>query len=119
EGYLGTVALSPATYVVDMLLGGMSKGGNSSSGSRGGKDDIDRNVIKYPGYLPYLPLAVERANPAFHSTLLSPTMQKRVQLGKAKQLCTNALMGLTFDLYANKGPLVNTSGGLAHDTPYM
>ncbi|KAL3959339.1 hypothetical protein ACCO45_007501 [Purpureocillium lilacinum] len=98
EGYLGTVALSPATYVVDMLLGGMSKGGDGSSGGK--DDDIDRNVIKYPGYLPYLPLAVERANPAFHSTLLSPTMQKRVQLGKTKQLCTNALMGLTFDLPA-------------------
>ncbi|KAJ6440189.1 prolyl aminopeptidase (secreted protein) [Purpureocillium lavendulum] len=146
-GYLGTVALSPATYVVDMLLGGM--GGNSSNGSNSGSNsnsnknngnknngnksngnknngnsteyggDIDRNAIKYPGYLPYLPLAVERANPDFRSTLLSSTLRKRVQLATAKQLCTNALMGLTFDLYANGGPLVNASGGLAHDTPYM
>ncbi|UNI19472.1 hypothetical protein JDV02_005654 [Purpureocillium takamizusanense] len=127
EGYLGSVALSPATYVVDMFLGGLTKGGagnssnsnNTGGGGGDGGSGIDRNVIKYPGYLPYLPLAVERANPAFRSTLLSATMRRRVQLAEAKQMCSNALMGLTFDLFANDGPLVNTTGGIAHDAPYM
>lgn len=93
--YLGTVALSPATHVVDMLLD---------------------NAVTFPGYLPYLPLAVQRANPGYTETMLGEALRRRVAMAQAAQLCTNALMGLTFDL--GREDLVSPAG-VERDAPYL
>lgn len=95
--YLGTVAMAPATYPVSMML-----------------DNI--NHIEFPGYLPYLKLAAERAIPGFVGTMLSPIMRKRVEMAERFQLCASSLAGLTLDL--GRKDLINSTG-VAHDAPIL
>ncbi|PHH93356.1 hypothetical protein CDD83_5910 [Cordyceps sp. RAO-2017] len=89
--YLGTVALAPATYIIDMLLKRM--------------DGVD-----HPNYLPYLTVGVEAANPQYHETLLSETLRRRIAMAKEAQLCTMAFMGLTADLRGNAKAIVSMEG---------
>ncbi|KAM4065810.1 secretory lipase domain-containing protein [Hirsutella rhossiliensis] len=90
--YLGTVALAPATYAVDMVLRGLDEGAEHSA------------------FLPYLPLAVHRANASYHETLLSDTMRRRVRLAETAQLCNSAVLALTDDLKGQRDQLVSLPG---------
>lgn len=75
--YLGTVAMAPATYVVDMFLDNLASG------------------AQFAGYLTFLPFAVERGIPGFRTTFLGKTMEKRVELAKKLQVCITGMFALT------------------------
>lgn len=101
--YLGTVALAPATYVVDMAIAGLAsvvEGENAAS------------VAALVGYAPYLALALQRAQPSYDLAVLSPTMRKRIAVANQAQTCTTALMGLTIDLKATD---IISQQGIAKD----
>lgn len=91
--YLGTVALAPATYIIDMLMGKYSE-------------------VDFSGYLSFLPIAAERALPGYNASFLSDVMRKRIELATKAQLCIAGMLALPADL--NKTQLVSPDG-LAKD----
>ncbi|KAJ6786731.1 hypothetical protein PWT90_01987 [Aphanocladium album] len=82
--YLGTVALAPATYVVDMLL-----------------DSLAEPTASLAGYLPFIPFALERgvsSPPSFEgSSLVGPAMKLRLRLAERAQLCIAGMFSLAAD----------------------
>ncbi|KHN97975.1 uncharacterized protein MAM_04364 [Metarhizium album ARSEF 1941] len=78
-GYLGTVAISPATHVVDMLL---------------------KNLTDYPipSFVTVVPEVVGRAVPSYDRTFLTPRAQGRVDLARNAQVCFASQIGLAEDL---------------------
>lgn len=87
--YLGTVALAPATYIVNMLLGNI---GN----------------VDFAGYLSFLPIAAERAIAGYTPSFLADAMKKRVELAETAQLCISGMLALPADLKADQ--LVSKDG---------
>ncbi|OAQ71357.1 prolyl aminopeptidase (secreted protein) [Pochonia chlamydosporia 170] len=78
-GYLGTVALSPATYVVDMFL-----------------KRFDQYPV--PGLVTVLPESIRRAIPSYNSTFLARPAQRRYELAEKAKVCFASRLGLTMDL---------------------
>ncbi|KFG81501.1 hypothetical protein MANI_026533 [Metarhizium anisopliae] len=89
--YLGTVAMAPATYIIDMLRG---------------------PGVDFTGYLSFLPFAAKRALPGYQPAFLSDVMSRRLELAETAQLCINGMLGLTLDL--DKEQLFSAAG-LAKD----
>lgn len=82
SSYLGTVAMAPATYVVDMFL-----------------DNL--NGTQFAGYLTYLPFAVQRGVPGFNTSFVGKVMQKRVELAEKLQVCLRGMFALTAGIAKN------------------
>ncbi|EGX88095.1 hypothetical protein CCM_09231 [Cordyceps militaris CM01] len=91
--YLGTVALAPATRIVDMAVAGFL---DSSAGSGG--DDADTGGGGFASYAPSLAIGLQRYQPSYNLTLLGPTMRRRMAIAERAQTCATALAGLTLDL---------------------
>lgn len=84
--YLGTVALAPVSYVVDMFLG-------------------NKDGIEFSSYAPYVPIAVESVTPGYTEIFLTDIVRKRVDLATKKQLCIDGMLSLPVDL--TRDQLVN------------
>ncbi|KGQ11696.1 hypothetical protein BBAD15_g2567 [Beauveria bassiana D1-5] len=114
-GYLGTVAIAPATYAADQIyaaavngLSGGGGGGNSSSSSSKGGAGV--------GFLPLIPTAVQRVIPSYNESILSPTLRSRVAMAEEAQLCLEGVLGLTLDL--GLADVVSVAGAL-RDRPTL
>ncbi|KAJ3498645.1 hypothetical protein NLG97_g974 [Lecanicillium saksenae] len=86
--YLGTVALAPATHIIDMAIAGLT--------DPSGGDDSDSGG--YASYAPSLAVGIQRYDPSYKLTLLSPKMRQRMAVAEKAQTCATALAGLTLDL---------------------
>ncbi|KAM3513872.1 hypothetical protein MY11210_002500 [Beauveria gryllotalpidicola] len=108
-GYLGTVAIAPATYAADQIyaaaVDGLSGGGNSSSKGSAGV-----------GFLPLIPTAVQRVIPSYNESILAPTLRSRVAMAEDAQLCLEGVLGLTLDL--GLADVVSVAGAL-RDRPTL
>ncbi|KAK5998920.1 hypothetical protein PT974_01304 [Cladobotryum mycophilum] len=102
--YLGTVALAPATHIVDMFYDGLV-----TMATRNGTDGL--SVV---GYTPYLALAYQRVYTSYNLTILGPRLRQRMNMANEAQLCTTAFMGLTLDL--DDEQLISTEG-VKNDRP--
>ncbi|KAF9631079.1 Lipase secreted [Lasiodiplodia theobromae] len=88
--YIGTVALAPATKVVDMAHAAIAN-------ALANPDDI--HASSAASLLPLLAQAVQRVFPSFNaSALLGPVLAARMALADAAQLCASGVLGLTLDL---------------------
>jgi pimeloyl-ACP methyl ester carboxylesterase len=92
SNYLGTVALSPATYIIDMLLESL-------------KDGVTESL---KGYLTFLPFAIERGLPSFNGTLVAAPMRERIRLAERMQVCIDGMFSMTSGL--NETELVDMQG---------
>ncbi|KAJ6437366.1 prolyl aminopeptidase (secreted protein) [Purpureocillium lavendulum] len=80
SGYVGTVAIAPATYIVDMMLGNWDS-------------------YPSPGFAAFLPESVRRVFPSYKgSSILTDLMQSRMALAEKAQMCVGAMLGLSSDL---------------------
>ncbi|UNI24876.1 hypothetical protein JDV02_010595 [Purpureocillium takamizusanense] len=96
SGYVGTVAIAPATYVVDMLLGGYDS-------------------LPYADFVPLLPELVRRVTPSYNgSTILTDQMESRMALAEEAQMCVGGTLGMVADL--SKGQILSRER-LARDWP--
>lgn len=95
--YLGTVALSPATYIIDILMDSVA-------------------VQGFLGYLLFLPIAAKQVLHSYQETLLSATMRKRLQLAEKAQLCMLGMLGLSADLPNHE---LFSLSGLQQDIPML
>lgn len=100
SNYLGSVALSPGTYVVDMLLDGFAR-----ISSKGSSLDDAGSLL---GYLTFLPFAIKRGLPSFNGTLVAPPMQKRVELAEKTQVCIEGMFSMVTGL--NETELIDVEG---------
>lgn len=78
EAYLGTVALAPATRVVDMML--------------------KNSTYKFNGITGFIPESLHRYDPSYNSTILTDEMEQRVQLQKQIGACVVAASVMVADL---------------------
>lgn len=85
--YLGTVALAPATHIIDMAIDGLLDSGGEDSDSGG-----------FASYAPSLAIGIQRFQPSYNLTLLGPKMRQRLAIADRAQVCATALAGLTIDL---------------------
>ncbi|KAM3566245.1 hypothetical protein ARSEF4850_000753 [Beauveria asiatica] len=112
-GYLGTVAIAPATYAADQIyaaaVDGLSGGGGNSSSSR---SKSGAGV----GFLPLIPTAVQRVIPSYNESILAPTLRSRVAMAEEAQLCLEGVLGLTLDL--GLADVVSVAGAL-RDRPTL
>lgn len=79
SSYLGTVAMAPATSIVDMAVDNFS-------------------AYTTPGLATILPLSLSRANPSYNSTFVSATVQKRLRLEERAQSFIYSIVGVPADL---------------------
>lgn len=79
SGYIGTVAIAPATYVVDMMLGGYDS-------------------VPEPAFVPLIPEMVRRVTPGYNGTILTDQMDSRMKLAEEAQMCVGGSLGLSMDL---------------------
>ncbi|TQV91253.1 prolyl aminopeptidase (secreted protein) [Cordyceps javanica] len=87
QQYLGTVALAPATHIIDMAVSGLLGSGGDDSDSGG-----------FASYAPSLAVGIQRYQPTYNLTLLGPKMRERMAIADRAQVCATALAGLTLDL---------------------
>ncbi len=98
--YLGTVAIAPATYVVDMFF-----------------DNLGKNIPQLLGYLTYLPFALARAVPSLNgSSFVALDMQRRLSLAERMQVCIEGMFAMVAGL--NSTQIIDTDG-LARSRPAM
>lgn len=81
--YLGTVAIAPATYIVDMFL-------DNLQGSQ------------FAGYLTFIPFSIKRAVPSFNAEFLGAAMKKRIELAEKLQVCIKGMFSMTVGLQRNE-----------------
>ncbi|KAH6656039.1 Alpha/Beta hydrolase protein [Truncatella angustata] len=98
--YLGTVAISPATRILDMY--------------REYARELSANTSKFRPYviaaeLPSFSIGLSRVLPNYDFGMLGKTLKQRLGLMDEAQSCTNAMMGMTLDL--NIEDLINPEGG--------
>ncbi|KAF5637166.1 prolyl aminopeptidase (secreted) [Fusarium sp. NRRL 52700] len=86
--YLGTVAIAPATRILDMA--------KEYSRELKANPEVARYVM--PAELPALAIGISRVFPSYDFGLLGKALQKRLGLMKEAQLCITAMMGMTLDL---------------------
>lgn len=93
--YLGTVAIAPATYVVDLML---------------------KNFSTYPrpGISAVLTTSLKRAVPSYEESCLAPIMKARLELEEKAQVCFFAAVGMAADLSLSQ---IMSAAGLAKDLP--
>ncbi|XWW93418.1 hypothetical protein V2A60_001351 [Cordyceps javanica] len=89
--YLGTVAIAPATYVVDMFF-----------------DNIGKNIPELLGYFTYFPFAIERALPSFNGSFVALDMQRRLHLAERMQVCISGMFAMVVGL--NKTQIIDAAG---------
>lgn len=86
--YIGTVALAPATHIIDMF--------SSIVGTS--PDTSNNRSLSIFGYTPFLALAYQRFRPSYNLTILGPQLRQRMAIAEKAQTCAAAFMGLTQDL---------------------
>lgn len=86
--YLGTVALAPATHIIDMAVAALTDDSGGDDSDSGG----------YASYAPSLAVGIQRYDPSYNLTLLGPKMRQRMAVAEKAQTCATALAGLTLDL---------------------
>ncbi|OAA63866.1 hypothetical protein ISF_04575 [Cordyceps fumosorosea ARSEF 2679] len=92
SAYLGTVALAPATHVVDMFL-----------------DHLADNTPALLGYFTYLPFALARGLPSLNgSGLAAPPMQLRLRLAERAQVCIAGMFAMVKGL--SKSEIIDEEG---------
>ncbi|KAM3506027.1 hypothetical protein MY11210_007719 [Beauveria gryllotalpidicola] len=101
-GYRGTVAIAPATYVVDMFL-----------------DNLGKHTPALLGYFTYFPFALQRAVPSSFnsSSFVALDMQKRLRLAERMQVCISGMFAMVVGL-DNTTQIVNAAQ-LAQSRPEM
>ncbi|KAJ4151102.1 hypothetical protein LMH87_011819 [Akanthomyces muscarius] len=97
--YLGTVAIAPATYVVDMFF-----------------DNLGKNIPALLGYLTFFPFAISRAVPSFNGSFVALDMQKRLALAEKMQVCIEGMFAMVMGL--NRSQVIDEAG-LARSRPTM
>lgn len=90
-GYRGTVAIAPATYIVDMFFANFNK-----------------NLPELLGYFPFFSFALERAIPGFKSLFVASPMQKRLDLAERTQVCVRGMAAMVSGL--DKSEIVDFAG---------
>lgn len=100
--YLGTVAIAPATYLATQLLEGAA--------------GLGSGVVAGIGFLPLIPTTVQRVITEYKPSILTPTMQNRVQMATDAQLCLEGILGLSIDL--NTTQVIDVSGAVK-DVPVL
>jgi pimeloyl-ACP methyl ester carboxylesterase len=87
--YLGTVSLSPAPRVRDIIYSAAKTGLSAK--------DFHRYITT--AEIPSIAVALRSAFPTFNaSTFIAEPLQRRLALADRAQLCTTGMMGLTADL---------------------
>ncbi|OAA42830.1 prolyl aminopeptidase (secreted protein) [Beauveria brongniartii RCEF 3172] len=98
--YLGTVAIAPATYVIDMFF-----------------DNLGKHIPALLGYFTYFPFALQRAVPSLNSSsFVALDMQKRLHLAKRMQVCISGMFAMVAGL--NSSQIIDAAG-LARSRPEM
>lgn len=92
KNYIGTVALAPATRLIDMAVSGLLGSSDDSN------DQGDTAGSGFGSYAPALALGFQRFNSANNMTFLADKMQQRMAISEKGQLCATAMAGLTLDL---------------------
>ncbi|OAA58157.1 hypothetical protein ISF_06696 [Cordyceps fumosorosea ARSEF 2679] len=105
EAYLGTVALAPATRIIDMAISGLLGGGDDSDSGGG-----------FASYAPSLAVGIQRYDSSYDLTLLGPGMRRRMAVAERAQVCATGLAGLTLDLALED---VVSLTGAAGDLPLL
>ncbi|KAF5268205.1 hypothetical protein FOXYS1_913 [Fusarium oxysporum] len=87
--YLGTVAISPATTILDMF--------------KLYAKNLEKNPEEFRPYvvaaeLPSFSIGLSRVLPEYHHRMLGEGLKKRVSFMDKTQVCTNGMMGMTVDL---------------------
>lgn len=100
SNYLGTVALSPATYVIDMIVDEYAEISSEDSSL----DDAGSLL----GYLTFIPFAIKRGLPSFNGTLVAPAMQNRIDLAEKTQVCIDGMFSMVTGL--NETELIDVEG---------
>lgn len=103
SGYLGTVALSPASKLYDMAM------------------QVERDILPLPNFHDFvftgevasLALAVRRVFPQYTYPWLGKAMQRRIELADVGQLCSEPFLGLSLDLTLDE--LVVPTANVASD----
>ena len=103
SGYLGTVALAPASKLYDMAI------------------LIEKDILPLPNFHDFvftgevaaLAVAVRRVFPQYISPWLGDAMKKRIELSDVGQLCSEPFLGLSLDLTLDE--LVVTNANVAND----
>ncbi|OAQ97158.1 hypothetical protein LLEC1_04485 [Akanthomyces lecanii] len=103
--YLGTVALAPATHIIDMAIDGLLDSGGDGPDSGG-----------FASYAPSLAIGIQRYKPSYNLTLLGPKMRQRMAIADRAQVCATALAGLTLDLKLEE---IVSLEGAAGDLPLL
>ncbi|KAM3427528.1 hypothetical protein MY4824_009392 [Beauveria thailandica] len=110
--YLGTVAIAPATYVVDMFF-----------------DNLGKHIPALLGYFTYFPFALQRAAPSLNnnssssnsssssSAFVALDMQKRLHLAERMQVCISGMFAMVAGL--NSSSQIVDAAGLARSRPEM
>ncbi|KAM0740335.1 hypothetical protein ACQRIT_005519 [Beauveria bassiana] len=98
--YLGTVAISPATYLIDMFF-----------------ENMGEPTPALLGYFTYFPFAMRRAVPSLDSSrFVALDMQKRLRLAERMQVCIRGMFAMVAGL--NFTQVVNVTE-LARGQPEM
>ncbi|KAG9942018.1 hypothetical protein KCU85_g9381, partial [Aureobasidium melanogenum] len=88
RNYLGTVALAPATRIIDMAITAASQLAVST-------DFHDSSAFSL---LPLLSIALKRFDSRYNHSILADPMKARIELSDLAQFCASAMLGLTLDL---------------------
>ncbi|KAJ4142083.1 hypothetical protein NW754_014874 [Fusarium falciforme] len=86
--YLGTVAICPATRILDMA--------KEYSKELEAHPQVGQYVL--PAELPALAIGISRVIPSYDFGLLGKALQRRLGLMEKAQMCSTAMMGMTLDL---------------------
>ncbi|CEJ79795.1 hypothetical protein VHEMI00014 [[Torrubiella] hemipterigena] len=95
--YLGTVALGPTTYLVDMIL-----------------DSIDQRELA--GHIPLVATTLANTLPSYRETILSDETRLRMQLAEKTQMCAVSMLSVTRDMEI---PAIYNHTGLQVDGQIM
>lgn len=99
SGYLGTVALAPASKLYDMAI------------------LIERDILPLPNFHDFvftgevaaLAIAVRRVFPEYISPWLGDVMKKRIELSDVGQFCSEPFLGLSLDLTLDELVVLNAN----------
>lgn len=97
SNYLGTVALGPTAYLVDMIL-----------------DSIDQRELA--GHIPLVATTLANTLPDYRETILSDETRLRMQMAEKTQMCAVSMLSVTRDMEI---PAIYNHTGLQVDGQIM
>lgn len=105
SNYIGTVALAPATKVIDQAM----------LAAKSVLLQKDFHNYATTALIPFLGISISRVYPNYTSSELAEPMRTRIGLSNEAQLCASGLMGLTLDLDLTDLTTLTTTGLSAAD----